>query len=392
MDAAEPPALIAPAEPLDLGPSARGGRSFRLDGPSPAIHPWSPGQPPAAWAVGSLPVSFSLALPRSRDLGDAEDAEIDVALRAWNGVSCTAFRGKVMGTTQGPGGDDGVSGVYWHDTDWPTAFVVGALAQTVIYVDKSGHIYDADVHFNGKDFVWSLDGRPGTVDARSILTHELGHALGLGHSADPRATMYATHPAGLAWRSLEADDRDGVCSLYPGVGDTAGCDALPCPTGLLCVARRCERPGTPTEVCAPCERVPGACDGAGDDARCLDLPGGRVCGRACAADPECGANFHCRATTTSGDLQCVADDGCKSGPFACQKDVQCPANARCVDGACLGTVAVSGDAGVDGGRDAGTLPTVSGGGCMIHGSDDPTPWPWLAIPLAAFVARRRRGP
>ena len=391
MDAAEPPALIVPAEPVDLGPSARGGRIFRLDQRGSALHPWTPGQPPATWAVGSLPVTYSIGLPRSRDLGDAEDAEVDVALRSWNAVACTAFRGKVGGTTQGPGGDDGVSGIYWHDTDWPSSFVAGALAQTLIYVDKNGHIYDADVHVNGKDFVWSLDGKAGTVDARSILTHELGHALGLGHSADTRATMYATHVAGLAWRSLEADDEDGVCSLYPGVGDTAGCDALPCPSGLLCVARRCERPGARTEVCAPCERVTGACEGAGDEARCLDLPGGgRVCGRACKVDPECGAGFHCLPTTTSGDLQCVADDGCKSGPFACTKDVQCPDASHCMSGACLGDV-VGPDAGVDGGGDAGAVPSVSGGGCTVHGSGEPaTSWPWFAAVLALFVRRRTR--
>jgi len=391
MDTAEPPALVVPAEARDLGPSARGGRIFGLDERPPTFHPWTPGQPPATWASGSLPVSFSLGLPLSRDLGDAEGAEIDVALRSWNDVACTAFRGKLVGTTQGPGGDDGVSGVYWHDTDWPSTFLAGALGQTLIYVDKTGHIYDADVHINGKDYVWSLDGRPGTVDARSILTHELGHALGLGHSADPRATMYATHSPGLAWRSLEADDEDGVCSLYPGVGDVAGCDALPCPAGFLCVSTRCERPGTPTEVCAPCERVTGACDGAGDDARCLDLPGGRVCGRACKGDPECGAGFHCLPTTTSGDLQCVSDDACKSGPFACAKDAQCPDGPHCVNGACLGDVAGSdGGAGADGGIDAGTVPSVSGGGCMMHGASGPTPpWSWLAA-LVLFVVRRKR--
>jgi hypothetical protein len=167
----------------------------------------------------------------------------------------------------------------------------------------------------------------------------MGHALGLGHSADARATMHASHPPGLAWRSLEKDDEDGVCALYPGTG-AARCDTgEPCPAGFVCVARACERRGTRGEVCAPCARAPGACEGAGDDARCNDLPtGGRVCGRACATDADCGPRFTCAAQTAAGDLQCVPTDGCASGPDPCARDVDCAdtQGASCKGGACVG--------------------------------------------------------
>jgi hypothetical protein len=52
-------------------------------------------------------------------------------------------------------------------------------------------------------------------DIQSAVAHELGHALGLGHSADPTATMDATIVAGTVdKRSIEADDIAGIQCIY----------------------------------------------------------------------------------------------------------------------------------------------------------------------------------
>ena len=53
------------------------------------------------------------------------------------------------------------------------------------------------------------------ADLQGIACHEYGHALGLGHSSDPQATMLAFAPPDMtAWRSIEQDDRDGVQFVY----------------------------------------------------------------------------------------------------------------------------------------------------------------------------------
>ena len=338
---------------------------------------FAPNIPAGTWPAAALPVPFVLALPRSRDLGGDAAAELDVALRSWPHVACTAWRARYDGERTAVAADDGINVVLFHDDVWPAELVPGAVAQTVIHTDASGRYRDADIHVNGVDFRFSLDGAAGTLDFRSIITHELGHALGLGHSADPRATMFATG-SGLRWRSLEKDDIDGVCSLYPGTGAT-GCESAPCPAPFVCVAGACQRPHERADVCSPCARVTDACEAAGDDARCIDVGeggnAGRACGRGCATDADCGAGFHCLPTSSSGDLQCVSDTGCRNGSNTCATDADCT-NSTCHAGACLGP-ADAGDAGADAAPDAGALDggadaatgaplAPGGGGCSCE--------------------------
>jgi hypothetical protein len=340
------------------------------------------------WPNTSLPITFVLASP-ARNAADG--AELDIAARTWSDVACTAFRARSGGEVTATPGDDGVNAVFFHATSWPANLEPGVVAQTVLSIDRSGDIHDADIHLNGVDHVFSFDGAPGTQDVRSVLVHELGHALGLDHSTDPRATM-AVAGSGLRWRSLEKVDRDAVCALYPGTG-TAGCGVLPCPAGFTCVAGRCQNAGTKGDVCSPCVRETGACEAAGDDARCVDLGSGRVCGRACAMDAECGAGFACRPTTEAGDLQCVSLEGCRNGVHTCTTDAQC-AGAKCQDGACVGPVdSTPVDAGLDAENDAATSASpIDGGGsgCDCRTHDAPLSSVSLVAVLVTFAWFRRR--
>jgi hypothetical protein len=98
------------------------------------------------------------------------------------------------------------------------------LAVTHLKFDsESGEITRADIVVNGARFRWAAgDSCSDAFDLESTLAHEMGHALGLKHSAVEEATMF-TRPAPCARerRDLAADDVEAIADLYsrPTAGD-----------------------------------------------------------------------------------------------------------------------------------------------------------------------------
>ncbi|HRE87747.1 MAG TPA: matrixin family metalloprotease [Myxococcota bacterium] len=101
------------------------------------------------------------------------------------------------------------------------------IAITKIAHDQStGEVVDADIEVNDGGFKFSIDGSPAQgpdpeVDFLSMLVHEVGHFYGLDHSLIEDATMFATYSQTVATataaRTIEQDDKEGVCALYTGV-------------------------------------------------------------------------------------------------------------------------------------------------------------------------------
>jgi hypothetical protein len=106
----------------------------------------------------------------------------------------------------------------FEDEVWLNEDAVNAFAlSTVWFIPSTGEIRDVDVEVNGTrpevDWAAPRDG----LDLPSILTHEVGHFLGLAHSPDDKlAVMRPYFEAGSAdLRGLTADDIAGICALYP---------------------------------------------------------------------------------------------------------------------------------------------------------------------------------
>lgn len=96
------------------------------------------------------------------------------------------------------------------------------LAATLTgYYHQEGSAYyidDADVYTNQRyDYTSSRegDGCSGEYDIDGIMTHEVGHVIGLGHSNVQGATMYPSVAAcDFGNRTLSSDDTAGKNALY----------------------------------------------------------------------------------------------------------------------------------------------------------------------------------
>ncbi len=108
--------------------------------------------------------------------------------------------------------------IVFRDDKWDKNDSSNTLAlTTVTFNPDTGEIYDADMEVNTHEHRVTLqDPVPSDgYDFASILTHETGHFLGLAHSGDSRATMFASYqPGQTAMRNLTQDDVTGICTVY----------------------------------------------------------------------------------------------------------------------------------------------------------------------------------
>jgi hypothetical protein len=156
----------------------------------------------------------------------------DTAFSNWASVEGVELSSQFAGFTGAePFDDDGLSVIGFQER----SDLERTLGATTFTLDTtSGEIVEADIFLNTA-FNWSTAaaGTTGRFDVESIMTHEVGHLLGLGHSAlgetellstgrrrvlAKRAVMFPiAYPEGnIEDRTLEADDRAGLADIYAG--------------------------------------------------------------------------------------------------------------------------------------------------------------------------------
>ena len=121
--------------------------------------------------------------------------------------------------------------VIFRDDGWPYPDERFVIARTSITFDViTGAILDADIEVNSFRNEFSTGELQSSNDLQGVLTHEVGHFLGLDHTLVENATMLADYAlSNLGTRTLASDDRAGICSIYAPAAEPA--PACPGSTG-----------------------------------------------------------------------------------------------------------------------------------------------------------------
>lgn len=181
--------------------------------------------------------------PQGLSLGTLE-RELQAALETWSQVPCSSLRLEYAGhaTTREQVPQDHIPISFvspGQDSCLPQGTTL--LGLTASLCDPS---HQVAIVFNRDDFDWGLTPNylqqlvPALaprdklgVDLRSAFTHELGHLIGLSHpddAPDPQpitlATMSKRYLLDGGQATLAADDREGLCTLYPNPAGAQSCD------------------------------------------------------------------------------------------------------------------------------------------------------------------------
>ncbi len=315
------------------------------------------------WKPEQIPVSYRINAAGSDDLNIADSqAAIHVSFQTWQDVACSALSFQYDGETDLQLAVDSTNVVTWIEADW--IYGEEAAAATSLFFAPQA-TPTADIAFNGVSFTWAnapLQAGTGIQDVQGVLTHELGHFSGLSHTQSSLDTMYFSWTPWQSQRSLSADDKLGLCELYPQNGD----ECLPgeCPNEAICETYErgtlCSPQADP--IGAPCNYDRVECE-----AFCLftstTLSTG-YCSEFCDSDSDCPDRFACKDASAGGSAVrvCFSDDtrridagpvtgcmnttDCQSGYFCnssgscdreCAEDRDCeaPAATCAQDGQCI---------------------------------------------------------
>ncbi|MCH7838060.1 MAG: matrixin family metalloprotease, partial [Chloroflexi bacterium] len=151
--------------------------------------------------------------------GIDDQGALQRAMASWNAVPTSLFEYVYGGTTtRCPSMYDGCPGSQAfdgnNDVGWDDIAADGVLGVTWY----STSIDEFDMVIDNADFTWYTGALPvdsGAFDLETVNLHELGHAVGLGHSSTYAAVMYPSVSSGVAKRTPDQDDADGISSLYP---------------------------------------------------------------------------------------------------------------------------------------------------------------------------------
>ncbi len=218
---------------------------------TPDLPCWDQGLP-LFWKNACVGYSIQQDASKQVSFNDAQTG-METAFAQWTNATCpngtTSSKASIDVRFLGPvachnveynqhGGNANV--IMFDDGTWPHNDSNNTLGlTTVTYNIDTGELYDADMEINTAQQTLTVNGTVPAdgFDLLSIITHESGHFLGLAHTPDAHATMFAHYTQGAtSMRNLSPDDVQGICTIYPPDGtrstadggiDEGSCDPTP---------------------------------------------------------------------------------------------------------------------------------------------------------------------
>lgn len=189
---------------------------------------------PVAWFESCLPFSFDSVGAQNLSM-DQIQSTTQISFDTWQNERCTSIAFSNQGVAKGAFGFElGVDNenlIIFRSTrdEWVHDPQILALTTLTLCQNDSeqcpaGTILDADIELNEAHFFFTSSEQNPQFDLENTLTHEIGHFIGFDHTPEEESTMFASAPfAEIKKRSLEQVDVDGLCTVYPLVGNKGLC-------------------------------------------------------------------------------------------------------------------------------------------------------------------------
>lgn len=252
---------------------------------------------------------------------------------AWSKPNCTSFAHKYAGKTTNflSYQDQQNTLILVSPQQWAQ---MGAGSSTLAFTRpvpaRDGLLIDADIVFNptpgGRPWKIGTNAQRFDQDIIHVAAHEIGHAIGFGHSTQQEFLMYFASRPG-PFPGLHQDDINGVCYTYPKRNCTSDADCGSC---LSCQSQQC-LPKNIAVAPKACQSCTSPTDCGGGDNICVRLEEGNRCAQLCNNDGCCPKGYRC----ADFGLQkaCIPDAG-QCPPIACTSNANCGPGESCQSGSC----------------------------------------------------------